>query len=81
MAKRIVVFVSDDAKINKTLSELKTWLLSCSHFLAMIEKTLLNARLQEYAPEKEEIVVPFVSTDSRNFDSKSPRFPYLTNVK
>ena len=44
----------------KTLSELKTWLLSCSHFLAMIEKALFNVKLQRHAPKKEEKAVLLV---------------------
>ena len=44
----------------KTLCELKTWLLSCSHFLAMIEKALFNVKLQRHAPKKEEKAVPLV---------------------
>ena len=31
LAKRIIVFVSDEEKMNGRLSELKTWLLSCSY--------------------------------------------------
>ena len=44
----------------KTLSELKAWFFSCSHFLAMIEKALFNTKLQRHAPKKEEKAVPFV---------------------
>ena len=58
-------------KIKGTLSELKTWLLSCSYPLAIIEKAFFNAKLQGPAPKKEKIVIPFVSTHYSNFDSKS----------
>ena len=44
----------------KTLSELKAWFFSYSHFLAMIAKALLNTKLQRHAPKKEEKAVPFV---------------------
>ena len=52
LAKRIIVFVSDEKKINERLSELKTWLLSCSYLLAIIEKASFNAKLQGPAPKK-----------------------------
>ena len=71
LAKRIIVFVSDEEKMNERLSELKTWLLSCSYPLPIIDKAFFNAKLQGPAPKKEEIVIPFVSTHYRNFDSKS----------
>ena len=57
--------------MNEKLSELKTWSLSCSYPLAIIEKVFFNAKLQGPAPKKEEIVIPFVSTRYSNFDSKS----------
>ena len=38
LAKGIIVFVSDEEKMNERLSELKTWLLSCSYPYAIIEK-------------------------------------------
>ena len=49
LAKRIIVFVSDEKKMNERLSELKTWLLSCSHPFAIIEKAFFNAKLQRAA--------------------------------
>ena len=52
LAKRIIVFVSDEKKINERLSELKTLLLSCSYLLAIIEKASFNAKLQGPAPKK-----------------------------
>ena len=57
--------------MNERLSELKTWLFSCSYPLAIIEKAFFNTTLQGPAPKKEEIVIPFVSTHYSNFDSKS----------
>ena len=53
---------SDEEKMNERLSELKTWLLSCNYPLAIIDKAFFNAKLQGPAPKKEEIVIPFVST-------------------
>ena len=84
LAKRIIVFVSDKKKINERLSELKTWLLSCSYPLAVMEKAFFNAKLQGPASTKEEITIPFVSTHYSNFDSKSISVTansLLSNVK
>ena len=84
MAKKIIVFVSDEEKMNEKLSELKTWLLSRSYPLAIIGKAFSNARLQGPAPKKEEIVIPFVSTHYSNFDWKSISITansLLSNVK
>ena len=53
LAKRIIVFVFDEAKMNERLSEIKTWFLSCSYHLA-IEQSFFNAKLQGPAPKKEE---------------------------
>ena len=64
----IIVFVSDEKKMNERLFKLKTWLLSCRYPLAIIEKAFFNAKLQGPAPKKEEIVIPFVSTHYSNFD-------------
>ena len=56
--------------MNERLFELRTWLLSCSYPLAIIEKDFFNAKLQGPVPKKEEIVIPVVSTYYSNFDSK-----------
>ena len=56
--------------MNERLSELKTWLLSCSHPFAIIEKAALKKK-EKKKKKKEEIVIPFVSTHYSNFDSKS----------
>ena len=52
LAKRIIVFISDEEKMNERLSELKTWLLSCSYPLTIIEKAFFNAKLQGPASKK-----------------------------
>ena len=67
--------------MNERLSELKTWLHSCSYPLKIIEKTFFNAKLQGPAPKKEEIVIPFVSTHYSNFDSKSISITALFIIK
>ena len=84
LAKQTIVFVSDEEKMNERLSELKTYLRSCSYPLAIIEKAFYNAKLHVPAPKKEEILVPFVSTHHSNFDSKSTSITansLLSNVK
>ena len=76
--------MSDEEKINERLSELKTWLLSYSYPLTIIEKAFFNAKLQGPAPKKEELVIPLVSTHYSNFDSKSISITVnslLSNVK
>ena len=42
LAKRIIVFVSDEEKVNERLSELKTWLPSSNYPLADIDKAVLT---------------------------------------
>ena len=84
MTKRVEAFVSDERKLNERLSELKTWLLSCSYPLTIIEKAFFNSKLQGLAPKKEEIVIPYVSTHYSDFDSKSISIAtnsLLSNVK
>ena len=71
LAKRMIVFVSVEARMIDGLSELKMWLLLCSYPLAIIEKVFLNVKLQGPAPKKEEIGILFVSTHYSNFDLKS----------
>lgn len=96
LAKRIIVFVPNEAWMNETLSKVKTCLFSCSYALAIVEKTFFNAELQGPAHKKEEIVISFESTYYGNFNSKSISIAansllsnakdnqlemYLTNVK
>ena len=84
LAKRLIVFVSDEEKINERLSELKTKLLSCSYHLTIIHKAFFNAKLQGPAPKKDEIFIRFISTHYSNFDSKSISITansLLSNVK
>ena len=84
LAKRIIVFAFDEAKMNEKLSELKTWLLSSSYPLAFTETIFFNAKLQGLATKKEEIVIPFLSTHQSKFDSKNLSVTanlLLSNVK
>ena len=81
---RIFIFASAEEKVNERLSELKTWLLSCSYPLAIIEKTFFNAKMQRPAPKKEDILIPFVSAHYSSFDSESifiTANSLLSNVK
>ena len=71
MPKLIIVLISDEEKKNETLSEIKTWLLSCSCPLTITEKAFFNTKLQGLAPKKEEIVIPFVSARYSNVELKS----------
>ena len=52
LAKRIMIFVSDKTKMNERLSELKTWLLSCSYHLAVIEKVFLTLNCRDVRLKK-----------------------------
>ena len=84
LAKRIILFVSDEENMNERLFELKTWLISCSYPLTIIEKALFKAKLQGPVPKKEGTVIPFVSSHYSNFDSKSISITpssLLSNVK
>ena len=38
LAKRTILFISDKAKMNERLWDLKTWLFSCSYSLAITDK-------------------------------------------
>ena len=52
LAKRTIVFLSDEKKINERLSKLKTWLLSCRYPLAIIEKDLLMLNYKDLRLKK-----------------------------
>ena len=70
--------------MSEGLSKLKTWLLSCSYPLTIIETAFFNAKLQGPAPKKEEIVIPFVSKHYSDIYSKSISITansLLSNVK
>ena len=52
LTKRIVVFVSNEEKIEYRLNELKNWLKSCKYPENVINRAFRNARLQGPAPLK-----------------------------
>ena len=63
LAKRIVVFVSNDKKIEYRLNELKNWLKSCKYPENVINRAFFKARLQGPAPLKTTSNnIPFVTT-------------------
>ena len=73
LAKRIVVFVSDENLVEKRLSELRVWLRKCRYPNEVINKAFHNAKLQGPAPEKpaRENTIPFISTYASNIDAQS----------
>ena len=73
LAKRIVVFVSDEKVVEKRLHELRLWLKKCRYPKDVINKAFHNAKLQGPAPQKPESdnVIPFVSTNASNLNISS----------
>ena len=53
LAKRIIVFVSNEEKTEYRLKELKNWLKSCKYPGNVINRAFRNARLQGPAPLKQ----------------------------
>ena len=63
LAKRIIVFVSNEEKIEYRLNELKNWLKSCKYLENVINRAFRNARLQCSASLKTNSNnIPFVTT-------------------
>ena len=84
LAKCIIVFVLDEAKMKEKLSKIETQLPSWSLSLSNCRKSFFNAKLQRTAPKKEKIVILSLSTHYSNFNSKSIPITVnslLTNVK
>ena len=50
LAKRIIIFTSDDKKVNIRLTKLKLWLQQCSYPIEVINKAFHYAKLQGPAP-------------------------------
>ena len=72
LAKRIIVFVSDENKIETRLNELKNWLKKCDYPDNIINKAFHNAKLQGPAPYRnKQNNLPYVSTFYPNIDNKS----------
>ena len=73
LAKRIIVFVSDETLVEKRLHELRLWLKRCKYPKEVIDKAFHNAKLQGPAPQKpkSDNIIPFVSTHASNLDIQS----------
>ena len=69
LAKRIVVFCSDDIIMNQRLSELKKLLTQCKYPENIIDKGIFNAQLQGPAPPKVEKhnILAYVHPNMSNF--------------
>ena len=71
LAKRIIVFVSNDKKVQMRLKELKNWLKDCNDPDSIINQSFYHAKLQGPAPFKDNPKnVPFVSTYYENIDNE-----------
>ena len=69
LAKRIIVFVSNDDVMEKRLQELKQYLLKCEYPENIIDKGIHNARLQGPANKKSnDDVTTYIHTNMANFD-------------
>ena len=71
LAKRIIVFVTDEDTTKKRLNELKQWLINCDYPLRLINKAFEKARLQGPAPKQSKDIIPLVTTyyPSRSYDN------------
>ena len=71
LAKRIIVFVSNDKKVEMRLKELKNWLKNCNYPDSVINQSFHNAKLQGPAPFKDNSKnIPFVTTYYENIDNE-----------
>ena len=72
LAKRIIVFVSDDVNTENRLLELKRWLINCGYSNNLINRCFHNAKRQGAAPKPREEcnTIPFVMTYISNLDIK-----------
>ena len=73
LPKRIIVFVSNPAKVGIRLDELTQFLKECHYPEDVITKSFFNAKVQGPAPnpEKSKNVMPFIITYYPNIDNKS----------
>ena len=62
LAKRIVVFVTDEDRIKFRLQELKSWLLNCNYPNFLIEQAFHKAKLRGPAPNKKRDIIPLLTT-------------------
>jgi hypothetical protein len=72
LAKKIIVFVSDENKMESRLQELKHFLLACDYPEAVINKGIHNARLQGPAPPKtNDEMITFIHPNMANFNFRN----------
>ena len=73
LAKRILVFVSDEQKVALRLKELRKWLLNCGYPEPVIDKSFFNVKLQGPANKlaNSKNILPLVSTYYLNFDKRN----------
>ena len=72
LAKRIIVFVTDEAKTKHRLRELRLWLQECKYPDHIISKAFHDAKLQgpAPAPKNPRNNIPFVTTYNSNTNHK-----------
>ncbi len=70
LAKRIIVFVSNDNVMEERLMELKRFLVKCDYPEDVIDRGIYNARLQgpANAKNKDEEIITFVHPNMANFE-------------
>ena len=70
LAKRIIIFTSDEKKVEKHLIDLREWLIQKEYPIEIINKSIHNARLQGPAPKPAEKsnTIPFVTTNFANLN-------------
>ena len=73
LAKRILVFLSDEQKEALRLKELQKWLLNCGYPESVIDKSFFNAKLQGPAnkPANSKNILTLASTYYSNFDMQN----------
>ena len=84
LAKRIIVFCSNQSKEESRLHELKQWLLQCNYPEKLVDKKFHCAKLQGPANKSDVNVIPLVSTYYINYDMSNickTANSLLTNVK
>ena len=72
LAKRIIVFCSDQITEHRRLQELNSWLLNCNYPENVINSKFYKAKLQGPAPQKTSSDwIPFVATNFSNYNAKN----------
>ena len=69
LAKRIIVFVSNDTKFEMRIKELKNWLKDCNYPDSVINQSFYNAKLQGPVPFTDNLKnIPLVTTYYENIE-------------